>query len=220
MPVADTPSSVRILIIDDHALFREGLSQVINSQPGFEVTGKASSVHEALDLITSRHFDIVLLDVDLGTERGIEFLREAARRGFPGKVLVVTAGLSDQEMVQYIQSGAAGVLHKHHPPEVLWQVLHKVSEGEVYLEPAYWKALFEQVHSPDESASPRKRLTEREVAVLKRLVRGLANKEIGSELNVSEASVKSTLQSLFEKTGVRSRSQLVKVALEQYQELL
>ena len=209
---------IRLLLVDDHGLFREGLARVMEAQPDFKVMGKTSTVAAALELIADEAFDVVLLDVDLGTARGIEFVNEAAQRQFPGKILIVTAGVSDLEAIQYVQSGVAGILHKHNPPEALWAAVRKVARGEVYLEPGYLKAMFDIILEPQ--ASSIRRLTDRELAVLRRLLRGLANKEIGTELRVSEASVKATLQGLFDKLGVRTRSQLVKVALEQYRDVL
>lgn len=209
---------IRLLLVDDHGLFREGLARVMEAQPDFEVRGKTSTVAEALEKISTGTFDVVLLDVDLGAARGIEFVNEAKLRQFPGKILIVTAGVSEVEAVQYIQSGVAGILHKHNPPEALWAAVRKVAGGEVYLEPGYLKVMFDTIHTPESSST--KRLTGRELAVLRRLLRGLANKEIGTELGVSEASVKASLQALFDKLGVRTRSQLVKVALEQYRDVL
>lgn len=209
---------IRLLLVDDHLLFREGLARVMEAQPDFLVVGKASTVAGALELIVQETFDIVLLDVDLGAARGIEFVHEAKQRQFAGKILVVTAGLSDQEAVQYVQSGVAGILHKHNHPEALWAAVRKVARGEVYLEPGYLKVMFDTIHAPESGGV--KRLTERDLAVLRRLLRGLGNKEIGSELGVSEASIKASLQGLFDKLGVRTRSQLVKVALEQYRDVL
>ena len=209
---------IRLLLVDDHGLFREGLARVMEEQPDFQVAGKTSTVAKALEMIATDTFDVVLLDVDLGAARGIEFVQEARLRQFPGRILIVTAGVSDAEAVQYVQSGVAGILHKHNPPEALWAAVRKVASGEVYLEAGYLKVLFETVNAPESGGA--KRLTGREIAVLRRLLRGLANKEIGNELGISEASVKASLQGLFDKLGVRTRSQLVKVALEQYRDVL
>lgn len=216
MSIVTTP--IRLLLVDDHGLFREGLARVMETQPDFKVAGKTSTVASALELIAQESFDVVLLDVDLGAARGIEFVQEANQRQFPGRILIVTAGVSEQEAIQYVQAGVAGILHKHNPPEALWAAVRKVAQGEVCLEPGYLKILFETIHEPQASTS--KRLTDRELSVLRRLLRGLANKEIGAEIGVSEASVKASLQGLFDKLGVRTRSQLVKVALEQYRDVL
>jgi two-component system nitrate/nitrite response regulator NarL len=213
-----SPDPIRLLLVDDHGLFREGLARVMEAQPDFKVTGKTSTVAAAVEMIGRESFDVVLLDVDLGDERGIEFVQEAKLREFTGKILVVTAGVSDSEAVQYVQAGVSGILHKQSPPEALWAAVRKVAGGEVHLEPGYLKAIFETVQAPESGTS--KRLTDRELAVVRRLLRGLGNKEIGGELGVSEASVKATLQGLFDKSGVRTRSQLVKVALEQYRDML
>jgi DNA-binding NarL/FixJ family response regulator len=207
---------IHLLLIDDHGLFREGLAKVMADQPDFVVAGKASGVQDGLALLETGPIDIVLLDVDLGPSRGVEFVTAARARGFAGRILLVTGGLSEQEAIQYVQDGVSGIIHKHNPPEALCAAVRRVARGEVFLEPNYWNAMFRAIHSD----AGTRQLTNREREVLKRVVRGLANKEIGAEIGVSEASVKASLQGLFDKLGVRTRTQLVKIALDQYREIL
>jgi len=209
---------IRILLIDDHALFREGLVRLLDSEPDLTVAGKTGTAREALEVLSSRPVDVVLLDFDLGPERAVDFLAELRNRGFPGRTLVVTAGVSDQESVQLVQAGVAGIFHKHNPPELLCRCIRQVAAGEVWLESNYLKPLFQRLDATEPAASFR--LTDRERQVLRGVFQGLGNKEIAGRLQVSESSVKGTLQQLFQKTGVRTRSQLVRVALEQYREQL
>jgi len=210
---------VRILLIDDHALFREGLARLLGAEPDFEMLVPCSSVDEALRVLDTTSADFVLLDYDLGNERGSRFLVQAREHGFTGKILVVTAGLSDSEAADLLRRGASGIFLKHNPPSLLSKAIRKVMEGEVWLDQRYLKAfLTEQLATepPDRS----RRLTDRERDVLRGVMEGQASKEIAARLQVSESSVKATLQQLFLKTGVRSRSQLVRVALEQYRDYL
>ena len=212
------PSGVRplrLFLLDDHALFREGLARLLDGQPGLLVTGKADSIATALPLLETAAADVVLLDVDLGADRAIDFVRRARERNFDGRILVVTAGISDTEAIHLVQAGVAGILHKHNPPDVLCDVIRRVANGEVHLEARYLRPLFSTL---DEGSDARPRLTPRERSLMQLLLRGLANKEIGSELNLSESAVKAALRVLFEKVGVRTRSQLVRVAIEQYRD--
>jgi two-component system nitrate/nitrite response regulator NarL len=216
--MTSTSTPLQLLLVDDHALFREGLTRLLEREPGFVVAGTASTAREALHVLSMRHVDIVLLDYDLGAERAVHFISEARACGFSGSILIVTAGVSDLESIQLVESGVAGVFHKHNRPELLCECVRKVAAGEVWLENKYLKPLFRRVESAEPAVSPR--LTERERHVLRCVFQGLANKEIAEGLGVSETSVKGTLQQLFQKTGVRTRTQLVRIALEQYRDQL
>ncbi|MBN9658839.1 MAG: response regulator transcription factor [Acidobacteria bacterium] len=209
---------IRLYLIDDHALFREGLVALLSQQPDFQVAGTADSVAHGLEAVLAAKPDLVLLDVDLGSERAIDFLYAARQAGVTARVLVVTAGISDAEAVALIREGVAGIFHKHSAPQELCAVVRKVADGDVCLEPRYLKGLFQSVDRNSTKTTPT--LSDRELVVVRFLLRGLANKEIGDRIGLSESSVKSVLRGLFDKLGVRTRSQLVKIALEQYSALL
>jgi DNA-binding NarL/FixJ family response regulator len=213
----ETVQKVRILILDDHSLFREGLARLLEVEPDFAVVAHCSSVDEALRALSGAQIDIVLLDFDLGLQRGTEFLLQSRTKGFQGTILVVTAGLSNDDASQMIREGAAGIFLKHNPPALLARSIRKVMEGQPWLEARYLSALMQ-------GGAPRKpdstHFTERERAVLRGVFEGLMNKEISDRLKISETSVKAALQQLFEKTGVRTRGQLVRVALERYSDEL
>jgi two-component system nitrate/nitrite response regulator NarL len=160
---------------------------------------------------------MILLDVDLGPERALDFVMEAKKKGFAGQILVVTAGVSGQEAVQLIQAGVAGILHKQHSTEVLGKTIRRVAAGEACLEKDYLTSLFRSV---DRTRTHTPKLTDRDKAVLRFIFQGLTNKDIGAHLRISEGAVKASLRLLFEKLSVRTRAQLVKVALEQYRDQL
>jgi two-component system nitrate/nitrite response regulator NarL len=210
---------IRVLLVDDHALFREGLARLLASEPDFEMAVPCASGEEALRVLETSQIDVVLLDYDLGAETGSRFLALAARRGFQGRVLIVTAGLNDTEAAELLRLGVTGIFLKHNPPNLLAKAIRKVMEGEVWLDQRYLKILLQESRASDLESRSRK-LSDREREVLRSVFEGLANKEIAARLKVSESSVKATLQQLFFKTGVRTRSQLVRVALEQYRDCL
>ena len=210
---------IRLLLIDDHALFREGLARLLTSEPDFEMATPCASVDEALRVLETTEVDLILLDYDLGPETGTRFLVRAAERGFRGRVLIVTAGLTDTEAAELFRRGANGIFLKHNEPSLLAKAIRKVMLGEVWLDQRYLKLLLQEAKVSEQDDRPR-RLSEREREVLRNVFEGLANKEIAVRLQVSESSVKATLQQLFSKTGVRTRSQLVRVALEKYRDSL
>jgi DNA-binding NarL/FixJ family response regulator len=210
-------SEIRILLIDDHSLFRESLSRLLQTESDFHIAATCASATEALALPHLAEIDVVLLDYDLGHEQGTLFIDRARSSGFPGHILMVTAGMSDAIMLRALENGSSGVFLKHSPPSRLVEAIRKVVAGEVWLDPAVTRSII--AAATGNAAAPRtQELTQREQAVLKGVFEGLTNKEIGARLTISESSVKAVLQQLFEKTGVRTRSQLVRIALEKHSE--
>ena len=176
-----------------------------------------ASATEALALPHLAEIDVVLLDYDLGHEQGTQFIDRARGIGFPGHILLVTAGMSDAIMLRALENGSSGIFLKHSPPSRLVEAIRKIVAGEVWLDPAVTRSII--AAAKGNAAAPRAQgLTHREQAVLKGVFEGLTNKEIGARLAISESSVKAVLQQLFEKTGVRTRSQLVRIALEKHSE--
>ena len=215
---AATASGIHLLLVDDHVMFREGLALVLEREPGFVVQGQASSTAEALKILNAGGTSMVLLDVDLGPERAIDFINAARRSGFQGQFLIVTAGASPPEAVQLVQAGVSGILHKHNSTEVLFQTIRQIAAGEVSLEKAYLAPLF---RSLDRTPVPgRAKLSERDKTVLRLILQGLTNREIALRLEISEGAVKASLRHVCEKLGVRTRAQLVRIALEQYRDQL
>jgi two-component system nitrate/nitrite response regulator NarL len=199
-------------------MFRDGLARLFERERGVSIVGQCGSAAEALSALKSSAATMIILDVDLGGDRAIDFVVEAKRRGFTGQVLVVTAGVSGQEAVQLVQSGVSGILHKHHSSDVLLNAVQQVAAGGVFLEKDYLSSLFRSVDRTKNHATPQ--LSEREKDLIRFVFQGLTNKEIGTRLAISEGAVKSSLHQLFEKLGARTRAQLVKLALEQYRDQL
>jgi two-component system nitrate/nitrite response regulator NarL len=214
-PVA---TQIRLLLVDDHAMFREGLARMLEKEPDFVIAGQVNSAAEALDQAVACEARVVLLDVDLGSDRAIDFSTRARDRGFGGKILILTAGMSDREAVQLVQSGVAGIIHKHHSTDVLSGAIRQVARGEVWLEKKYLGSLFRTVDRTREPA--RVTLTERDRTILRYLLQGLTNREMAERIDVSEGAVKASLRHVGKKLGVRTRTQLVKVALEQLKDQL
>jgi DNA-binding NarL/FixJ family response regulator len=213
----DNPSRSRILLVDDHALFRESVRRLLEGECEVEVVGSCGSLEEARQILAKKKVDLVLLDFDLGERDGFDFMHLATDLGYSGKVLLVTAGIEARKAADLFSQGVAGVFLKHNPPERFKQAIAEVLAGNVWFEQEYLKKMMgAAANAPEPSRS--RNLTQRENQVLSYVFDGLGNKEIAERLNVSEGSVKATMQQLFQKTGVRTRSQLVRVALEQFKD--
>jgi DNA-binding NarL/FixJ family response regulator len=206
---------VRLLLLDDHTLFRESLSRLLDSEPDFEMVGHCSSIEQAIEVIGSKPVDMVLLDFDLGLQRAPQFLERARLLKPMPKVLMVTAGMTPSESAQTLSLGAAGIFLKQSSPALLGEAIRKVHAGETWIDQQCLKDLVQVAVQPEAQANG-KMFTDRERQVLRGVFEGLGNKEIGARLGISESSVKAALQQLFQKTRVRTRSQLVRIALEQF----
>src|SRR5438105_2115287 len=125
---------IRILLVDDHSLFRESLSRLLEAEPDFQIAATCATAAEAFPVMDREPVDIVLLDYDLGDEQGIAFLDEAKRRRFAGRILMVTAGMTDAGTLRAFESGAAGIFLKHSPPAQLIEAIHKVVAGDIWLD--------------------------------------------------------------------------------------
>jgi two-component system nitrate/nitrite response regulator NarL len=208
------PESARILLIDDHALFREAIARLLAAQPDIEIIGEGATVNDGLEVVKAKTVDIVLLDINLGFEQGGAFLNLARAQGFSGKVLVVTAGVSKLEARRLMQRGCAGIFFKHERPQVLIDKIHQIMDGTAGLDQAAVSDTLTELRAQEQESQLS--LTARERQVLCGVFSGRTNKEIAYKLGVSEPLVKAFVQQLFRKTKVRSRAQLVRVAVEQY----
>lgn len=205
---------IRILLVDDHGLFRESLGRLLAAEPDFDIVAQCSSPDEARDKIKNSQVDVMLLDFDFGEQSCIALLSWVVAQVFKGRILVVTAGLNDTQAAELVRLGVSGIFLKHGLPEMLTQAIRDVVAGKVYLDEKTLRGAMSV------SGNPGLPPTERERQVLALILEGLSNKLIGERLGVSEGSVKASIQQLFSKTGVRTRSQLVRIALEQYKDLL
>jgi DNA-binding NarL/FixJ family response regulator len=206
-------SKTTLLLLDDHILFREGLSRLLASEPDFEIAGNCGDSSEALLILHGTPVDIVLLDFDIGKDHGGQFISAARQAGYAGKILMVTAGMSAKESSIALKLGASGIFLKHNSPGSLATAIRLVASGEMWVDQKVIQMMADEVQQGKE-ASPAPLLTEREQQVLQGVFEGLANKEIAGRLGVTEGAVKACMQELFHKTRVRTRSQLVRIALE------
>jgi DNA-binding NarL/FixJ family response regulator len=210
---------IRVLIADDHALLRNGLRGILDAQEDIEVVGEAEHGAQAVDEAVRLRPDLVIMDIRMPRLDGIEATKRLTAHGEKApKVLVLTTFDLDEYVYEALRAGAGGFMLKDAPPRQLVEAVRTVAGGESLLAPAITKRLIERyVSRPPADAVKREQfaeLTERELEVLRLLTRGLSNVEIGQQLFLSEATVKTHVTRVLGKLGVRDRVQAVVLAYE------
>jgi two-component system NarL family response regulator len=196
--------TARVLLVDDHALLRTGVANIINQEPDLRVVAEAGDGLEAIDAWDRHRPDVTLLDLRMPRLEGVEVVRRIRERDPGARVIVLTTYDTDDEISQALKAGAKAYVLKDIAADALVDCIHQVLAGKTYLAPAAAAKLAEGV--------TRVQLTPRELATLKLLADGKANKEIAVALRISERTVKTHLAHLFEKLGAASRTEAVKVA--------
>ena len=193
-----------VLIVDDHALLRTGVANIINQEADLHVVAEATNGVEAIAAFERHRPDVTLLDLRMPVMEGVEAVRQIRARDPHAKVIILTTYDADEDIARALQAGAKAYVLKDISAEALITCIHDVLAGKTYLAPAAAAKLAEGV--------TRVHLTPRELTTLKLMADGKSNKEIANELGISDRTVKSHLGHLFEKLGVTSRTEAVKVA--------
>jgi two-component system NarL family response regulator len=201
---APKPARANVLVVDDHALLRTGVANIINQEPDLRVVAEAANGVEAVDAFERHHPDVTLLDLRMPEMEGVEAVRQIRDRDPQAKVIVLTTYDTDEDITRALKAGAKAYVLKDISAEALITCIHDVLAGKTYLAPAAAAKLAEGV--------TRVQLTPRELTTLRLMADGKSNKEIASELGISDRTVKTHLGHLFEKLGVTSRTEAVKVA--------
>ncbi len=200
---------IRVLIVDDHPVVRAGIEGMLASQPDLEIVGQAADGAGAVALCADLHPAVVLMDLRMAGMDGVAATRMIKSR-FPAiQVLVLTTYDSDADILRAIEAGATGYLLKDTPREQLFQAIRAAARGEAALAPAVAARLMTRMRAPAEEA-----LSAREIEVLALVARGASNRQVGRELHISEATVKTHLIHIFDKLGVADRTSAVTTALE------
>jgi two-component system, NarL family, response regulator len=193
-----------VLLVDDHALLRTGVANIINQEPDLEVVAEAGDGIEAIDAYERHHPDVILLDLRMPRMEGVEVVRQIRERDPRARVIILTTYDTDDEIERALKAGAKAYVLKDIAADDLVSCIRDVLAGKTYLAPAAAAKLAEGVTHVQ--------LTPRELATLRLTADGKANKEIASELGISERTVKTHLGHLFEKLGVSSRTEAIRVA--------
>ena len=204
--------SVRIVVVDDHTLFRRGLVGLLSEMDGFQVVGEAANGQDALGILETEKPDIVLLDVNMPGMSGIQTLAAMRRQSLDFPVLMLTISQQEEDLIGAIRAGASGYLLKNAEPETLRQTIKQVMAGKSVLAPEVTEQVFRLVRSGQlDSASL---LTDRELEVLRLLSRGLTTAQTGAKLFISENTVKTHIRHILEKLDVGNRAEAVAKATQ------
>jgi two-component system NarL family response regulator len=207
MPTIDVvapTARASVLLVDDHALLRTGVANIINQEADLQVVAEAGNGEEALAAYDRHHPDVTLLDLRMPVMEGVEVVRRLRERDPRARVIVLTTYDTDEEISRALKAGAKAYVLKDISADDLVACIRDVLAGKSYLAPAAAAKLAEGV--------TRVHLTPRELAALRLMADGKSNKEIASELGISDRTVKTHLGHLFEKLGVTSRTEAVKVS--------
>jgi DNA-binding NarL/FixJ family response regulator len=200
---------IRLLIVDDHPVVRDGLRGMLTGDDEFEVVGEAADGAEALTLAEALRPDVVLMDLRMPGVDGVRAIGALRERGVPARVLVLTTYDTDSDVLPAIEAGATGYLLKDTPREELFRAVRAAARGEAVLSPSVATRLLGQVRAP-----AREPLSQRELEVLGLIAKGSTNREAAVHLFISEATVKTHLLHIYAKLGVKDRAAAVAVAFE------
>ena len=196
---------IRILIVDDHPVVRDGLAAMLKTQTDFEVVGEAGDGEEAMRKIADWDPDVILLDLEMPGVDGIETLQRLKEMDAPARAIVFTVFDTDERIVSAMRAGAMGYLLKGAPREDVFRAVRVVNEGGSLLEPAVASRFLDSINDPDA-------LTARQREVLKLIATGLLNKEISDRLYISERTVKFHVSEILAKLGAGNRTEAVAIA--------
>jgi len=201
-----TPASIRILVVEDHPIVRQGLVALLSVVDGIEVVAQAADGAEAIKLYATHQPDITLVDLRLPKMSGVEVIQHVRANHAQARFIVLTTYDGDEDIYRALQAGARAYLLKGMSVELLVSTIRSVHAGKSIIPPAIAQKLAERMAT--------EQLTQREQGVLEQIVRGKSNKEIGVILEISEATVKTHINNLLGKLGVEDRTQAATAAIQ------
>ncbi len=206
---------IRIFIVDDHTIFRQGLTEVFRLQPDMQAIGDSGSLKEASPLIVKHKPDVVLLDLRLPDEFGLDLLKQMKELSPTSRTIVLTGSDEPPDVVEAMRLGARGFVQKHSATELLLKAIRKVHQGEIWLDNTMTESVLQAFQTGQAKPSvPAVPLSTRERQILQLVVEGCKNREIATRLFISEKTVKNHLSNIFEKMGVSDRVELAVQAME------
>jgi two-component system nitrate/nitrite response regulator NarL len=205
-----TKQQIRVLMADDHAIFREGLRKLLDGDDEIVVVGEASNGNDCIKMLAKLKPDILLLDLRMPDKDGLAVLEEVNFDQLPTRVVVLTAAEDDRDVVRAMRLGARGVVLKQSATDLLVRSIHKVHGGEIWLDNHMTEEVM-KAFSKSSDGGPRREkplLSDREKEIVQLVAQGYRNKEIGEKLFISEQTVKNHLHNIFDKLGVSDRLEL------------
>ncbi len=213
--MAKSKQQIRILVADDHAIFREGLYKLLESEEELTIVGEASNGNDCVKLLAKLKPDILLLDLRMPDKDGLAVLEEVNFDSLPTRVIVLTAAEDDRDVVRAMRLGARGIVLKQSATDLLVKSIFKVYGGEIWLDNHMTAEVMKAFSKSSESGPRREKplLSDREKEIVQLVAQGYRNKEIGEKLFISEQTVKNHLHNIFDKLGVSDRLELALYAI-------
>ena len=210
-----TKNAIRVLVADDHPIFRDGLRKLLESEPDVAIVGEASSGSECIQLLGKLKPDILLLDLRMPDKDGLAVLEEVNFDALQTKVIVVTATEDDRDVVRAMRLGARGVVLKQSATDLLLRSIRKVHQGEIWLDQRMTAEVMKAFAKSAEGGARREKplLSDREKEIVQLVAQGYRNREIGEKLFISEQTVKNHLHNIVDKLGVSDRLELALYAI-------
>ena len=213
--MSKTKQPIRILVADDHAIFRDGLRKLLEGADDVQIVGEASNGLECTKMLAKIKPDILLLDLRMPEKDGLGVLEEINFDNLPTRVIVLTAAEDDRDVVRAMRLGARGVVLKQSASYLLHKSIRKVHEGEIWLDNRMTAEVIDAFKKSSESGQRREKplLSDREKEIVQLVAQGFRNREIGEKLFISEQTVKNHLHNIFDKLGVSDRLELALYAI-------
>jgi two-component system response regulator DegU len=206
--------TIRLVLADDHRIILEGLEQLFRREKDFEVIGTATNGEDALATVRSKKPDVLVLDINMPKGNGLWVLKSVHTEKLKTRVVLLTATLDDDEVLEAMQSGVSGLVLKEAAAVNLVDTVRRVQRGERALEPMLVSRALERLSQREEAKKIVEVLSKRETEIVKMVTAGLRNKEIALKLSIGEGTVKTHLHTIYEKLGVHGRVELAMYALE------
>jgi DNA-binding NarL/FixJ family response regulator len=206
--------TIRIVLADDHRIILEGLEQLFRREKDFEVIGTATNGEDALAAVRTKKPDVLVLDINMPKGNGLWVLKNVHTEKLKTRVVLLTATLDDDEVLEAMQSGVSGLVLKEAAAVNLVDTVRRVQRGERALEPMLVTRALERLSQREDAKKIVEVLSKRETEIVKMVAAGLRNKEIATKLTIGEGTVKTHLHTIYEKLGVHGRVELAMYALE------